>query len=86
MSQLLPSSHAAVVVAPRTPRGSALTPREIDVALLLSEGQTNKQIARQLGISDFTVRDHVSRLLGKFEAKSRTRLAAVLSAGQAARR
>jgi DNA-binding NarL/FixJ family response regulator len=58
-----------------------LTVREVEVAKLVAYGASNKRIAQKLGISDFTVRDHVSRLLRKFEVDSRTRLAVVLSAG-----
>lgn len=42
-----------------------LTSREKEVLDLLMDGRTNKAIAQQLLISDFTVRDHVSSLLPK---------------------
>jgi len=58
-----------------------LTPREVEVARCLAFGASNKQIARKLEVSDFTVRDHVSRLLKKFGVDSRARLAVVLSSG-----
>ena len=58
-----------------------LTPREIEVARFLAYGASNKQIAQKLDVSDFTVRDHVSRLLKKFDVDSRARLAVVLSSG-----
>jgi DNA-binding NarL/FixJ family response regulator len=49
-----------------------LTPRELEVLSLLSEGIPNKTIARRLGISDHTVKFHVGALLGKLGASSRT--------------
>lgn len=58
-----------------------MTPRELEVARLLAYGASNKQIAQRLDLSDFTVRDHVSCLLRKFEVDSRAGLAVVLSSG-----
>ena len=49
-----------------------LTAREIEVLELLAEGLSNKGIARRLGISDQTVKFHVSSLTGKLGAHSRT--------------
>lgn len=54
---------------------TGFTEREIEVLELLLQGRTNKQIAASLGISDFTVRDHVSSLLRKSGASTRTELA-----------
>ncbi len=50
----------------------ALTPREIEVLLLLAEGASNKTIARRLGISVHTAKFHVGRLLDKLDASGRT--------------
>ena len=49
-----------------------LTPREIEVLMLLAEGASNKTIARRLGISVHTAKFHVGRLLDKLEASGRT--------------
>jgi NarL family two-component system response regulator YdfI len=49
-----------------------LTPREIEVLALLAEGAGNKQIAARLGLSEHTVKFHVSSVLGKLGASSRT--------------
>ena len=49
-----------------------LTPREIQVLELLAEGLPNKAIAQRLGISDQTVKFHVSSISGKLGAKNRT--------------
>jgi DNA-binding CsgD family transcriptional regulator len=50
----------------------ALTPREAEVLALLSEGASNKAIARRLGISVHTAKFHVSQLLNKLDAGGRT--------------
>jgi DNA-binding NarL/FixJ family response regulator len=49
-----------------------LTPREIEVLELLAEGLPNKAIAARLGISDQTVKFHVSSISGKLRAANRT--------------
>ena len=49
-----------------------LTPREIEVLELLAEGLANKAIAARLGISDQTVKFHVSSICGKLPATNRT--------------
>jgi NarL family two-component system response regulator YdfI len=49
-----------------------LTPREVEVLSLLSEGAGNKQIARRLGISEHTVKFHVGSIMAKLGASSRT--------------
>ena len=56
-----------------------LTYREKEVLDLLMDGRTNKAIAQQLLISDFTVRDHVSSLLSKYGVGNRMALMVVVS-------
>lgn len=55
------------------------TNREADVLGLLIYGLTNKEIGRQLGISDHTVRDHISSILKKTNTTSRVELAVLSS-------
>jgi RNA polymerase sigma factor (sigma-70 family) len=52
-----------------------LTERERAVLVLVAQGLANKQIASQLGISERTVRTHVSNILGKLGLASRTQAA-----------
>ena len=49
-----------------------LTPREREVLDLLAAGARNSQIARRLGMSDKTVRNHVSSILTKLQVPDRT--------------
>ncbi len=49
-----------------------LTPRQLEVLALLAEGKPNKLIARQLGVSENTVRTHVGSILEQFNVVSRT--------------
>jgi DNA-binding NarL/FixJ family response regulator len=67
------------ILSERRPSTSApernLTSRELDVLRLVAEGQSNKEIAHELGISGGTVRAHVSSILAKLDAHSRTQAA-----------
>jgi len=60
---------------------SELTPRETEILGLLAEGLSNKGIARNLGISDGTVKLHVKAILRKLEVHSRVE-AAVMAVQQ----
>lgn len=51
-----------------------LTPRELDVLRLLAKGNTNRQIAKLLGLSTRTVENHRANLLGKLGLESRVEL------------
>ena len=54
-----------------------LTPRENEILELLAEGQSNKLIAKNLGISDGTVKLHVKSILRKLEIHSRVEAAVI---------
>lgn len=53
----------------------ALTERELEVLKLVAVGASNKGVAQQLGISEATVKSHVSNMLSKLGLKSRTQAA-----------
>jgi len=52
-----------------------LTKREMEVLRLITEGMTNAEIARELYISEKTVKNHVSRILRKLNVEDRTQAA-----------
>jgi two-component system, NarL family, response regulator LiaR len=61
------------VTAPQsTPVSAGLTERELEVMNLMVKGLPNNQIAEQLNISVFTVKNHVSSILSKLGVSSRT--------------
>jgi DNA-binding NarL/FixJ family response regulator len=55
-----------------------LTPRESEIARLIADGLTNKQIATRLVISEKTTKTHVTRILRKFGVRQRSAVAAKL--------
>ena len=61
----------------RPDRFSALTPREFEILRHLAEGQSNKEIARDLGITDGTVKLHVRSILRKLAVRSRVEAAVI---------
>ncbi len=69
-------SEGAAVIA----RLSTLTPQQVRVLMMLSGGLLNKQIAYELGVSEATVKAHVSAILQKLGVESRTQ--AVIAAGK----
>jgi DNA-binding NarL/FixJ family response regulator len=59
---------------------ATLTPQQVRVLMMLSGGLLNKQIAYELGVSEATVKAHVSAILQKLGVESRTQ--AVIAAGR----
>jgi non-specific serine/threonine protein kinase len=56
-----------------------LTRREREVADLVAEGLTNRQIADRLGVTEATARTHVERILGKVGVHSRVQIATLVT-------
>jgi DNA-binding NarL/FixJ family response regulator len=82
---LAPAPAAALLARlldrPRPPLatepGEALTPREGEVLQALAAGLTNRAIARRLGVSENTIKFHVSAILTKLDAASRAEAVAL---------
>ncbi len=79
----LAGAHAQVPAARApTPRQIAkkefggLTPREREIAAMIAQGKTNREIAETLVVSERTVETHVTNVLTKLGFESRTRIAA----------
>jgi DNA-binding NarL/FixJ family response regulator len=68
--------HGAAMLA----RLASLTPQQVRVLMMLSEGLLNKQIAYELRVSEATVKAHVSAILQKLGVESRTQ--AVIAASK----
>jgi len=54
-------------------RLTTLTPQQVRVLMMLSEGLLNKQIAYELGVSEATVKAHVSAILQKLGSRAAPR-------------
>lgn len=79
---------AGNIPAPQLPASSyspeaielpSLTPRQQEVLQLLVDGYSNKEIGRQLGLSNETVKNHVSSILRSFGVSTRTQAVAAAS-------
>ena len=68
---------AAAEVTPVNPLAAKLTPRELDMLRKLCEGKANKEIARDLGIQEPTVKLHMKTLYRKIDAHNRTQAAMI---------
>jgi len=60
-------------------RLATLTPQQVRVLMMLSEGRLNKQIAYELSVSEATVKAHVSAILQKLSVESRTQAVIAVS-------
>ena len=68
----LARSVAEAAAAPESP----LTPRQREVATLVAQGATNRQIARALGIADKTVEVHLAQIMHRLGVQNRAQVAA----------
>ena len=65
--------HVAAALTPRS--AGALTERETEVLRLIASGATNREIAARLYLSEGTVKNHISRILGRLGLRDRTQAA-----------
>ncbi|HEY9483890.1 MAG TPA: response regulator transcription factor, partial [Micromonosporaceae bacterium] len=72
---LLQPDVAAALMAPDPAAGSPLTARERDVLAEITQGRSNREIARALSLSEKTVKTHVSNVLMKLGVADRTQAA-----------
>lgn len=80
------SKHVAVIIEAARPavvsdiivQAHGLTPRERDICGLAAQGRSTRQMARDLGISPFTVADHLKSVFSKIGVTSRSELVAAL--------
>lgn len=79
----LSGQHYAIVKIGKDTRCDLLdllTPRELEIALLVAAGQESKAVARRLRISFHTVRVHLGRIYAKLGLHKQTELAVLISA------
>lgn len=69
-----PRVASRVVALSHAPR---LSPREREVLRLVAAGKSNKEIARELGVTERTIKFHVTGILNKLGASNRTEAAAI---------
>jgi DNA-binding NarL/FixJ family response regulator len=70
-----PDLSSAAAQQPSVSAPGGLTRREAEIAMLLAEGLSNRQIAERLVISQRTAETHVNNILGKLGLTSRTGVA-----------
>jgi DNA-binding CsgD family transcriptional regulator len=81
LTLLRPHLQAAYLAAERRRRGQLpLTVRQQEILQFVAAGYTNRQIARQLRISEATVRTHLENIFSRLEVNSRTAAVARLNA------
>lgn len=85
MRRLLVATGRALAVTPVAgeaapdPRLAALTGRELEVAKLIANGASNKEVARSLDITERTVKAHASSVFGKLGARDRLHLSLIVN-------
>ncbi|MGF1495897.1 MAG: response regulator transcription factor, partial [Elainellaceae cyanobacterium] len=75
MAQFTDSAPSTVEEQTVPPGFAELTPREKQVLRLIAQGASNREIARTLYISEGTVKNHVTNILGRLNLRDRTQAA-----------
>lgn len=78
-----PEVAKALATRPQRPLSvlEDLTKREREIAELIADGRTNAEIAQAFGLSVYTVKNHVSHVLNKLHARTRTEVALLVLTG-----
>ena len=71
-SALSPAVASRLLTRMRTPADTVLTPREIEIVAKVATGRSNRQIARELMLSEMTVKSHLVHVFTKLGVSSRT--------------
>ena len=74
VTRIVIEGFSSLVRGERRREAEQLTAREKDVLLLVAQGATNREVAEKLVISEYTARNIVSNILGKFGLRSRSEL------------
>ena len=75
-SKLLREFSRTWSASPAPPSGSDLSQREREILLLVAAGASNKDIARQLVVTEGTIKNHLHNILGKLHLRNRAEAAA----------
>ena len=75
VTQLDRAAARHVAAALSTPSTDTLTSREVNVLRMVAAGATNREIATRLFLSEGTVKNHISRILGRLGLRDRTQAA-----------
>jgi DNA-binding NarL/FixJ family response regulator len=76
-SLLQPPVAARLVARVARPAAPALTARELEVLRLVAQGRANKEIAAAIGVTERTVKFHLSAIMGRLGAANRTEAVAL---------
>jgi DNA-binding NarL/FixJ family response regulator len=76
-----PKSHLRSISSAAGNLDAVLSTRELQVVRLIAEGLSNKQIGANLELSDKTIKNHISHILGKLGLSARTQVAVLALRG-----
>jgi DNA-binding NarL/FixJ family response regulator len=81
VQKMMPTQPKSPEVLAASEKLSVLTPKEKQVALLVADGMSNKEVARVLEITDRTVKAHLSSVFDKLQVRDRLHLTLLIQHG-----